>query len=70
MLIAVADPGFYLPRETSYDATKAVLLGWVEEERLGFFEQVVRSVELPKVEVPVSGRWALAARRREAHYSP
>lgn len=65
LLIAVADPGFYLPRETSYDATKAVLLGWVEEERLGFFEQVVRSVELPKVDVPVSREWAPVARRSD-----
>jgi hypothetical protein len=31
-----------------------VLLGWVEEERLGFFEQVVRGVAVPTVEMPVS----------------
>lgn len=50
----VADPGFFLAREPSYDASKAVLLGWVEEERLTYFEHVVRSVEPPIVEVPVS----------------
>lgn len=44
---AVCDPGFFLPREASYDPLKGVLLGWVEEERLGYFEQVVRGVQLP-----------------------
>lgn len=31
----------------TYDSNRAVLLGWVEEEQLGFFEQVVGSVQVP-----------------------
>lgn len=47
-LTPLRDPGFFLPRETAtYDTSRAVLLGWVEEEQLGFFEQVVASVQVP-----------------------
>lgn len=47
-LTPLRDPGFFLPRETvTYDSNRAVLLGWVEEEQLGFFEQVVGSVQVP-----------------------
>lgn len=53
-LVSIADPGFFLPREPSYDPSKAVLLGWVEEEQLSRFEQIVRSVDVPTIATPVS----------------
>lgn len=43
------DPGFFLPREESYDPSKAVLLGWVEEERLNFFDQLVAGILPPQI---------------------
>lgn len=43
------DPGFFLAREPSYDATKAILLGWVEEEQLPFFDAIVERVPAPRV---------------------
>ncbi|KAK4046473.1 hypothetical protein OIO90_006557 [Microbotryomycetes sp. JL221] len=47
MLQVVADPGFSLLREVGYDPSKAVLLGWVEQENLAYFEHVVKSVQVP-----------------------
>ncbi|KAK4049152.1 hypothetical protein OIV83_004328 [Microbotryomycetes sp. JL201] len=51
-LYAIVDPGFSLLREVGYEPAKAVLLGWVEEERLGQFEQIVKSVAVPTAPTP------------------
>lgn len=53
------DPGFSLLREQGYDARKAVLLGWVEEERLGELEAFVKSCDTPVVSNPPRGGEAL-----------
>ncbi|BGP17606.1 hypothetical protein JCM10213_001257 [Rhodosporidiobolus nylandii] len=69
-LAAQTDPGFSLAREghTGYDASKAVLLGWVEEERLTELEALVRSCEVPVVQSPPRGgevmEWLLGVGRR------
>ncbi|GAA5982517.1 hypothetical protein JCM11641_006142 [Rhodosporidiobolus odoratus] len=67
-LHAQTDPGFYLAREPSYDASKAVLLGWVEQERLAELEMMVKGCEVPVVRNPPSGRevldWVLGVGRR------
>ncbi|SCZ87772.1 BZ3500_MvSof-1268-A1-R1_Chr2-3g05240 [Microbotryum saponariae] len=64
LISVVADPGFSLHREPGFDKDKAVLLGWVEQERLGFLEQIIRAVEIRK---PQNGRemldWLLAVAR-------
>ncbi|BGP33298.1 hypothetical protein JCM10296v2_005094 [Rhodotorula toruloides] len=68
LLAATTDPGFFLSRETGYDASKAVLLGWVEEERLAELERIVRSCEVPVVQNPPRGgevlEWLLGVGRR------
>lgn len=68
VLQATTDPGFFLPREAGYDPHKAVLLGWVEEERLGDLERIVRSCEVPAVTNPPRGgevlEWLLGVGRR------
>jgi hypothetical protein len=47
-LASITDPSFFLPREqASYDPTRVVLLGWIHEDRLGYFEGLVRSVGVP-----------------------
>ncbi|GAA5895740.1 uncharacterized protein JCM6883_001608 [Sporobolomyces salmoneus] len=58
-LQVVTDPGFSLLREQGYDAQKAVLLGWVEEERLADLEGFVKSCEVPIVRNPPTGGEAL-----------
>ncbi|GAA5862246.1 hypothetical protein JCM1840_001692 [Sporobolomyces johnsonii] len=62
------DPGFFLPREQGYDASKAVLLGWVEQERLAELEALVRSCEVPLVQSPPRGgevlEWILGVGRK------
>jgi hypothetical protein len=55
LLAAQTDPGFSLAREPSYDPQKAVLLGWVEEERLMELEGMVRSCPVPVVRNPPQG---------------
>ncbi|GAA6011762.1 hypothetical protein JCM10207_004236 [Rhodosporidiobolus poonsookiae] len=62
------DPGFSLAREPSYDAQKAVLLGWVEEERLAELDALIRGCEVPVVTSPPRGgevmEWLLGVGRR------
>ena len=59
------DPGFCLPREHSYDAQKAILVGWVQQESLAMLEAVVRSSPIPRLDaertMPVSLEWLLGA---------
>ncbi|GAA5995867.1 hypothetical protein JCM5350_007965 [Sporobolomyces pararoseus] len=55
----ITDPGFSLLREQGYDAQKAILLGWVEEERLVELEGFVKSCEVPTVTAPSRGGEAL-----------
>ncbi|KAM0753337.1 hypothetical protein T439DRAFT_195917 [Meredithblackwellia eburnea MCA 4105] len=43
------DPGFFLAREPTYDPSKAVLLGWVEEDQLSFFDSIIETVPVPRV---------------------
>ncbi|TKA55904.1 hypothetical protein B0A53_01601 [Rhodotorula sp. CCFEE 5036] len=68
LLQTTSDPGFFLPREAGYDPHKAVLLGWVEEERLAELERIVRSCQAPVVTVPPRGgevlEWLLEVGRR------
>ncbi|GAA5860926.1 hypothetical protein JCM3774_003190 [Rhodotorula dairenensis] len=68
LLQATTDPGFFLPRESGYDPHKAVLLGWVEQERLADLERIVRSCEVPVVTLPPRGgevlEWLLGVGRR------
>ncbi|KAM0786494.1 hypothetical protein ACM66B_001952 [Microbotryomycetes sp. NB124-2] len=66
-LCAVADPGFSLMREVGYEPLKAVLLGWVEQEKLGHFEHIVRSVEVPSAPTPRASemlQWLLTVAAR------
>ncbi|GAA6028769.1 hypothetical protein JCM8097_007386 [Rhodosporidiobolus ruineniae] len=69
-LVAQTDPGFNLAREAGhgYDPGKAVLLGWVEEERLAELEAMVRGCEVPTVQNPPRGgevmEWLLNVGRR------
>ena len=68
LLHTMSDPGFFLPRESGYDPHKAVLLGWVEEERLAELERIVRSCQVPVVTLPPRGgevlEWLLEVGRR------
>ncbi|GJN90036.1 hypothetical protein Rhopal_003033-T1 [Rhodotorula paludigena] len=68
VLVPTTDPGFFLPREAGYDASRAVLLGWVEEERLAELEALVRTCEVPRVLDPPRGgevlEWLLGVGRR------
>ncbi|GAA5879718.1 hypothetical protein JCM16303_004146 [Sporobolomyces ruberrimus] len=58
-LQTVTDPGFSLLREQGYDPQKAIMLGWVEEEKLGALEAFVKSCEVPVVANPPRGGEAL-----------
>lgn len=49
-LVPHRDPGFFLGREPSFDAGAAVLLGWVEEEKLGWLDGVVAGSRVPRLE--------------------
>ncbi|POY73265.1 hypothetical protein BMF94_3599 [Rhodotorula taiwanensis] len=68
VLHATSDPGFFLPREAGYDPHKAVLLGWVEEERLADLDRIVRSCQVPVVADPPRGgevlEWLLTVGRQ------
>ena len=44
------DPGFFLGREAAFNPAGAVLLGWVEEERLGWLDGVVARSRVPRLE--------------------
>ncbi|GAA5864863.1 hypothetical protein JCM8547_009254 [Rhodosporidiobolus lusitaniae] len=59
LLTTHTNPGFSLAREPSFDASKAILLGWVEEERLMELEEMVRRCEVPAVHNPPRGGEAL-----------
>ncbi|KAK4699736.1 hypothetical protein P7C70_g6522, partial [Phenoliferia sp. Uapishka_3] len=48
-LFPLRDPGFNLAREPSFDASKAVLLGWVPEEQLPLFDSIIERVQPPIV---------------------
>ncbi|GAA5825195.1 hypothetical protein JCM11251_006138 [Rhodosporidiobolus azoricus] len=67
-LAAQTNPGFSLAREPAYDAEKAVLLGWVEQEKLGELDMLIRGVEVPAVQNPARGgevmEWLLNVGRR------
>ncbi|GAA5926793.1 uncharacterized protein JCM15063_000372 [Sporobolomyces koalae] len=65
----ITDPGFCLAREQgAYDPNKAILLGWVEEERLYDLERFVKSCEVPVVTEPPRGgemlEWILNVGRK------
>ncbi|BGP41235.1 hypothetical protein JCM10450v2_005275 [Rhodotorula kratochvilovae] len=66
-LVPTSDPGFFLARESGYDPARAVLLGWVEEERLAELEALVRGCEVPTVRDPPQGgevlEWLLGVGR-------
>lgn len=53
LLTPEKDAGFCLHRDERYNASEAVLLGWVEQEMLVLFEEVVG-----KTEVGQPARWA------------
>ncbi|GAA5839459.1 hypothetical protein JCM9279_005949 [Rhodotorula babjevae] len=67
-LVAVKDPGFFLPREQGYDPQEAVHLGWVEEERLPELERIVLGADVPRVRDPPQGgevlEWLLGVGRQ------
>lgn len=64
----MTDPGFSLVREPGYDAHKAVLLGWVEQEKLADLERFVTSCDIPPVSNPPRGgevlEWILNVGRK------
>lgn len=53
-LVPDRNPGFFLGREPSCNPAAAVLLGWVEQERLGWLDAVVANSRMPRL-VPGSG---------------
>ncbi|GAA6055857.1 hypothetical protein JCM3770_001523 [Rhodotorula araucariae] len=67
-LVPTSDPGFVLAREAGHDPARAVLLGWVEEERLVELEALVRACDVPHVcDPPLGGEvleWLLGVGRR------
>ncbi|GAA5916611.1 hypothetical protein JCM6882_009178 [Rhodosporidiobolus microsporus] len=67
-LAPYTNPGFSLAREPGHDAEKAVLLGWVEQEKLAELDGLIRGVEVPMVSNPPRGgevmEWLLSVGRR------
>ncbi|GAA6059982.1 hypothetical protein JCM10212_001331 [Sporobolomyces blumeae] len=59
VLAPTTDPGFSLLREQGYDASKAIQLGWVGEERVAELERFVKACPVPVVRSPSSGREAM-----------
>jgi len=63
------DAGFFLPREPSYDASRAVLLGWVEIDALGALDAIIASTPLPPLNTSAPGSteardWLLSVAQR------